>query len=52
MTRLILAYLLRYYDGPVERMKELWQAGKDFEANTFVLEEKILCHGHVYPERS
>ena len=38
----ILAYLLRYYDGPVERMKELWQAGKDFEANTFVLEEKIL----------
>ena len=42
MTRVILAYLLRYYDGPVERMKELWQAGKDFEANTFVLEEKIL----------
>ena len=38
----ILAYLLRYYDGPVERMKELWQAGKDFEADTFVLEEKIL----------
>ena len=39
---MILAYLLRYYDGPVERMKELWQAGKDFEADTFVLEEKIL----------
>ena len=38
----ILAYLLRYYDGPVESMKELWLAGKDFEADTFVLEEKIL----------
>ena len=38
----ILAYLLRYYDGPVESMKELWLAGKEFEADTFVLEEKIL----------
>ena len=48
----ILAYLLRYYDGPVERMKELWQAGKDFEADTFRPGGKNPRHGHVYPERS
>ena len=47
----ILAYLLRYYDGPVESMKELWLAGKDFEADTFVLEEKNPYHGDVYQER-
>lgn len=39
---IILTYLLRFYDGPVERMKELWQAGKEFNADTFILEEKIL----------
>ncbi len=39
---LVLNYLLRYYDGPIEQMKMLWRAGKDFQADTFILEEKIL----------
>lgn len=38
----ILAYLLRYYDGPVERMKELWQAGKVLRRTLLSWEEKIL----------
>ena len=39
---IVLTYLLRFYDGPVESMKALWRAGKEFEADTFILEEKIL----------
>lgn len=38
----VLAYLLRYYDGPVESMKTLWKAGRKFELDTMALEEKIL----------
>lgn len=39
---IVLSYLLRYYDGPMESMKTLWRAGKNFQADTFILEEKIL----------
>ena len=39
---IVLTYLLRYYDGPVESMKDLWKAGQKFQADTFILEEKIL----------
>lgn len=38
----VLLYLLRYYDGPIETMKAVWNAGKAFGLNTFDLEEKIL----------
>ncbi|MDY3920058.1 MAG: DUF5717 family protein [Candidatus Limivivens sp.] len=38
----LLAYLLSFYDGPVENMKELWNAGHAFGLDTFRLEEKIL----------
>ena len=38
----VLAYLLAYYDGPVDTMKLLWKAGKTFGLETFRLEEKIM----------
>ena len=38
----ILTYLLTYYDGPVEKMKRLWDAGDTFGLDTYRLEEKIL----------
>lgn len=39
---IMLSYLLAEYDGPIEQMKALWHTGKQFELDTFVLEEKIL----------
>ena len=38
----MLTYLVNYYDGPIEAMKALWRAGKQFELDMFYLEEKIL----------
>lgn len=38
----VLAYLVKHYDGPVENMKRLWRAGRQFELDTYELEEKIL----------
>lgn len=38
----ILSYLLSGYDGPMETMKTLWKAGKNFDLDTMALEEKIL----------
>ena len=38
----VLSYLLSSYDGPMETMKELWEAGCKFELDTMLLEEKIL----------
>lgn len=38
----VLTYLLLHYEGPIERMKELWRAGRQFELDTMYLEEKIL----------
>ncbi len=38
----VLSYLLAAYDGPMEMMKELWEAGRKFELDTMLLEEKIL----------
>lgn len=38
----VLSYLVKHYDGPVENMKSLWRAGKQFELDTYELEEKIL----------
>ncbi len=40
---IVLTYLLRYYDGPVEQMERLWKRGDEFQADTFLLEEKILA---------
>lgn len=39
---IVLSYLLKHYDGPIASMKALWQAGRGFELDTYVLEEKIL----------
>lgn len=38
----LLRYLLLYYEGPVESMKQLWQAAVEFELDTMMLEEKII----------
>ena len=38
----LLRYLLLYYEGPVQEMKELWQAARKFELDTLLLEEKIM----------
>lgn len=38
----ILAYLLMYYDGPIEIMKNIWKAGREFGLDGFEMEEKIL----------
>lgn len=38
----LLRYLLLYYEGPVQDMIQIWQAGMDFELDTMLLEEKIM----------
>ena len=38
----VLIYLLMYYEGPVESMKSLWQAGREYGLETINLEKKIL----------
>ena len=38
----VLSYMVKYYDGPIEEMKKLWTAGRQFELDTFDLEEKLL----------
>lgn len=38
----ILTYLCEFYHGPVEIMQRLWRSARDFEINTFELEERIL----------
>lgn len=38
----ILRYLCDFYNGPAEMMLRLWRAAREFEINTFELEERIL----------
>lgn len=38
----ILRYLCRYYKGNVREMEHLWKAAKDFEIDTYELEERFL----------
>lgn len=38
----LLRYLLLYYEGPIQDMIQIWQAGMDFELDTMLLEEKIM----------
>lgn len=38
----ILAYLCEFYDGPSEVMLRLWRAAREFDINTFELEERVL----------
>lgn len=45
----MLDYLCRYYNGPTDRMCQLWRAAKQFEVKTFELEERILLQ-IVYAE--
>ena len=39
----VLAYLMDYYEGPVESMKHLWQAGQGFSLEKYDFEEKIMA---------
>ena len=38
----VLIYLLMYYEGPVESMKNLWRVAREYELETINLEKKIL----------
>ncbi|MCM1106635.1 MAG: DUF5717 family protein [Blautia sp.] len=38
----MLEYLCRYYNGPTERMCEVWKAAGRFQVDAFELEERIL----------
>lgn len=38
----LLRYLLLYFEGPVQEMKQVWQAACEFELDTMLIEEKIL----------
>ena len=38
----MLSFLMRHYEGSLERMKEIWYAGQNFKLESFDLEEKIL----------
>lgn len=38
----LLRYLLLYYEGPVQEMKQVWQAARKFELDTMLIEEKIM----------
>ena len=39
----VLSYLVKFYDGPLAYMKEIWRTAGKFEMDTFELEEKILA---------
>ena len=38
----LLRYLLLYYEGPIQDMMQIWQAGVEFELDTMLLEEKMM----------
>ena len=39
----MLEYLVRYYNGPVENLYAVWKAARTFEVPAFALEERFLC---------
>jgi hypothetical protein len=48
----ILEYLVKYYSGATRDMFRLWQAARDFELDTYTLEERLLtqmlfCEGYI-----
>lgn len=38
----ILSYLCRYYNGPTKHMALIWKAAKDFDIDTFDMEERVI----------
>lgn len=38
----LLRYLLLYFEGPVQEMKQLWQAAVQFDLDTMLVEERII----------
>ena len=38
----ILSYLCRYYNGPTKHMTLIWKASKEFDIDTFDMEERII----------
>ena len=39
---LVLQYLVKYYDGNIKDMRDIWRAAKDFGVDTYELSERIL----------
>lgn len=50
----MLAYLCEFYNGPTETMFTLWKTAKEFEQESFELEERLLVQmmyaDHMLPE--
>lgn len=38
----MLSYLCSYYDGPVDKLAGIWKCCRDFQMDSYALEEKIL----------
>lgn len=38
----VLSYLVKFYNGPTDKMYQLWLAAKNFDLNTHRLEESLL----------
>ena len=38
----ILSYLCRYYNGPTKHMAVIWKAAREFDIDTFDMEERII----------
>ena len=38
----ILIYLCKFFQGPTKQMAAIWKAAREFEIDTFDLEERII----------
>lgn len=47
----VLSYLVSFYQGPTQVMIDLWKAARNYEMNTFELEERILVQS-MYTDSS
>lgn len=41
-NELSLQYLMRYYDGPIKNLRDIWKAAIDFDLDTYSICEKII----------
>jgi len=41
-TKEVVAYLLKHYEGPINDMHGIWKLAKEYDMDTYVLEEKLL----------
>ena len=38
----IVAYLVKYYDGPLNKLMKIWKKARDFDFNTIIMEERAI----------